>query len=279
MAYISLFLAIHSGDWHLRIASLKEMVPLFTTFDHPTYQKLISKHIADLFNLPESIMLMLSQGVFVLNITGREWHSVAIDEGHEMLINKQCKNAVVKPMEDYMKRMATYLTYRTRTLQKFKEQLFPSSFTKTAVIRSVFSFKPVDKIFEYNVQSQMKALSKVSFLPLAEVSRGLLNLFNGAEATNQQHYDLLNFRHIGEEEYKLRISYSILKEPSMRAPNRRKALQAFSIKQVKTVRVSQLEKDKKLCISYEKKKFSFHEKFGKQVDKPEEQLYWNIPSQ
>ena len=97
----------------------------------------------------------------------------------------------------------------------------------------------------------MKALSKVSFLPLAEVKRGLLNLFNGAEATNQQDYDLLNFRHIGEEEYKLRISYtcSILKEPSMRAPNRRKALQTFSIKQVKTVRVSQLEKDKKLCIA------------------------------
>ena len=68
-------------------------------------------------------MLMLSQRAFVLNITGREWHSVAIDEGHEMLINKQCKNAVVKPSEDYMNRMATYLTYRTKTLQNFKEQL------------------------------------------------------------------------------------------------------------------------------------------------------------
>ena len=30
-----------------------------------------------------------------------------IDGGHEMLINKQCKNAVVKPSEEY-KRMATH---------------------------------------------------------------------------------------------------------------------------------------------------------------------------
>lgn len=72
-------------------------------------------------------MLMFSQGAFVLNITGREWHSVAIDEGHKMLINKECINAVVKPFEDYMKRMATYLTYRTRTLHNFKAELFSSA--------------------------------------------------------------------------------------------------------------------------------------------------------
>ena len=65
MAYISLFLAMRSGDWHLRIASLKKMVPLLTAFDHPTYQKLISNHIADLLDFPDSIMLMLSQGAFV----------------------------------------------------------------------------------------------------------------------------------------------------------------------------------------------------------------------
>ena len=42
-----------------------------------------------------------------------------------MIINKQCKMAIVKPTEDYINRVATYITYRTRSLQKFKEQLFP----------------------------------------------------------------------------------------------------------------------------------------------------------
>ena len=71
------------------------MASLFTAFDHQTYQKLISNHIADLLDLPDSIMLMLSQGAFVVNITGREWHSVTIDEAHEMLINKQCKSEAI----------------------------------------------------------------------------------------------------------------------------------------------------------------------------------------
>ncbi len=174
-----------------------------------------------------------------------------------MLINKECKNAVVKPSEDYMKRMATYLTYRTRTLNNFKAELF-SQCMKTTVTPPTFSSKPMDQKHKNNVQSQIKALCKVSLLPLTEVNRGLMNLFNGTEATVQQHYDLLNFRHIGEEEYKLRISYNILKQPSVKAPIRRKALQTFSIKQAKTVRVSQLERDKKLLVLAMKKKFFFH---------------------
>ena len=98
-------------------------------------------------------MLMLSHGAFVLNITGREWHSVAIDEGHEILINKQCKNAAVQPTDYYIKMMVTFLT---------------PSYSQTAVIRSVFSSKLVDNKLESNVRSQMKALSKVSCLPLSK---------------------------------------------------------------------------------------------------------------
>ena len=102
MAYIGLYIGVRTGDWDLRTASLKLMAPLFTAFDHPTYQKLISNHIADILDMPPSL-LMLKQGGFVVSISGREGHSVAIDEAHKMLINKNIKEAVVKPSEDYMK--------------------------------------------------------------------------------------------------------------------------------------------------------------------------------
>ena len=44
MEYISLFLSIRSGDRNLRMASMKSMAAVFTAFDHPNYQKLISQH-------------------------------------------------------------------------------------------------------------------------------------------------------------------------------------------------------------------------------------------
>ena len=88
MASVNLYLAIRSGNWCLRMSSIKTMAAIFTAFDHQTYQKLISNHISDLLSLPPSISVMFQQGAFVVNILGRPWHSVGVDEAHEMLINK-----------------------------------------------------------------------------------------------------------------------------------------------------------------------------------------------
>ena len=148
MAYIGLYIGVRTGDWDLRTASLKLMAPLFTAFDHPTYQKLISNHIADILDMPPSLLLMLKQGGFVVSISGREGHSVAIDEAHEMFINKNIKEAVVKPSEDYIKRVSNYLTYRTKTLRAIQQQLFPESSKTAHKERSVFSTNGLDVKFE-----------------------------------------------------------------------------------------------------------------------------------
>ena len=46
MAYVTLFLAMRSGDWNIHVCSIKKMAALFTAFDHKTYQKLLAQHIA-----------------------------------------------------------------------------------------------------------------------------------------------------------------------------------------------------------------------------------------
>ena len=38
-----------------------------------------------------SLVKCFSEGGFVVSVTGRPWHSIAVDEAHEMCINKSVK--------------------------------------------------------------------------------------------------------------------------------------------------------------------------------------------
>ena len=111
---------MRGGDWELRMASMKLMAQVFTAFDHQTFLKLISIHLSDLVTLPATIKTMFKQGGVVVSIGGRPWHSVGIDESHEMLINKDCKTSVVRPLPDYINRIAQYMPYRSKALKNLQ---------------------------------------------------------------------------------------------------------------------------------------------------------------
>ena len=64
MAFISLYLAVRSNNWNLRIASLKDMAPVFFAFNRPHYQKVISQHLSDLLVMPTDILDKLKAGSF-----------------------------------------------------------------------------------------------------------------------------------------------------------------------------------------------------------------------
>ena len=55
LAYAGMYLAIRSGNWHLRVACMKVMAPLFCAYDHMTYKCLICSHISDLLTSPAPI--------------------------------------------------------------------------------------------------------------------------------------------------------------------------------------------------------------------------------
>ena len=97
LAYIGLYLAIRSGNWLLRLASIKLMIPIFSAFDHQTYRKVIAQHLADVHSLPEEVLSTFCKGGFVVSLSGRPWHTVALDEAHEMKINRECKTSIVRP--------------------------------------------------------------------------------------------------------------------------------------------------------------------------------------
>ena len=73
-AYIALFASIRSGNWNLRLASIKLMAPVFSAFDRPTYRKLLPQHLAHCLLLPNEIQEQFTQRIFVVSITGRSWY-------------------------------------------------------------------------------------------------------------------------------------------------------------------------------------------------------------
>jgi hypothetical protein len=70
LPYVGLFISIRSGNWNLRLASLKQMAALFTAYDRMTYQKLIPRHIAELLRAPPEVLSSLQKGGFAVSLTG-----------------------------------------------------------------------------------------------------------------------------------------------------------------------------------------------------------------
>ncbi len=198
-AYIGLFLSIRSGSWELRNGSIKMMASLFSAYDHLTYKKLIANHLADILTLPANILTSLQNGSFVVSCTGRSWHSVGIDECHEMCINKDCKCCIVRPSKDFINRIANYIPYRVKSLKNLLKQLSlkPASEKQVETPKDNLSSKPSVLKISKNISEQRKAINLSGLLDLTE-DKGLRNPLCKKVPTPDQERDLSNFRAIGQ---------------------------------------------------------------------------------
>ena len=154
LAYVAFFLAIPSGDWDLKMASVKLMAPIFSAYDHSNYSKLIARHISDVLSLPTSILSSFKEGCFVVSFTGKAWHSVGIDQAHEMGINKDRKTCIVRPTKDYINRIANYIPYRSKCLKNLQRQFFleDDENNNKSTPKSYTSKISSDKISNSNIQ-------------------------------------------------------------------------------------------------------------------------------
>jgi len=103
------------------------MASLFAAFDRPSYQKIIPQHLADILTYPEKIRQCFECGAFVVSIKNRPGHSVALDECHEMRINKDMNSAIVRPTKPYLQKTLHFFSYRVAAYKNMLAQLFPES--------------------------------------------------------------------------------------------------------------------------------------------------------
>lgn len=245
-AYIGLYLAIRGSNWQLRLASLKLMAPLFSAFDRDVYQRIIPHHLTEIHHYPQHILQNLQAGGFTVSITGQHWHSVALDEAHEMGINKDLKLATTYPTPSYLQKTSLFFNYRIDAYKNFLHQLFPNK-NNQSHSSSVIDDSKTSLQKEQNIKHMCAYINKSSLFSVQTTNHGVVNCFTSQKATHEQQHDMLHFREIGTESYLNFITHRILMITSTdQAPVRKKKILTMNKPKSTKRRVTRKEKEAKL---------------------------------
>ena len=90
--------------------------------------------------MPEDVLCFFESGAFVWSNTGKLMHSVALDETHEMCINKDLKTTIVRPTKEYLDCILYYYPVRALMLKAFKHQTLIDA--DSQAITKVFDASP-----------------------------------------------------------------------------------------------------------------------------------------
>ncbi len=203
--FVALYMAQRTRQWVLRLAGLKQMAPLFCAFDHPTYNKLVPDHPADLQSFPKYVITSMERGICsCLHPKGISF----LDNAHEMGINKGTKQLVVRLTEDNMHRISTMMHYKANVhamikallnISPYQSHHLPDKVSPKHCFTLVKVNNNISRMMMESIQ-QSKMLTAVSF------NRGLVNFISNIKATAEQERDLLNYNSVGLKEFKIMLS-------------------------------------------------------------------------
>ena len=86
------------------------------------------------------------------------WHAVALDECHEMKINKDAKLAVIQPSEKKMEFISHHIQFRAKCVQNLQEQIH----MKMKKATTTFSYKQRknNEKIALNIKAMHESISK-----------------------------------------------------------------------------------------------------------------------
>jgi len=107
------------------------MSSLFSAFDCNFYERIIPYHLANIELFPPEVLKHLKSGSFTVSVTGQRWCTVALDEAHEICINKDLKAAVIHPTKSYIPtENITLFNYCIKAYKNIIHELFPERDTQ-----------------------------------------------------------------------------------------------------------------------------------------------------
>jgi len=136
------------------------MASLFAAFDRDIYERIIPHHLADLKKNPTQLLQYLESGGFTVSITSREWHSVALDEAHEM-------SAVIRPSKAYLQKTSLFFNYRIKAFKNIIQQLFPAD------LNTIIDKTPHARHCEENIQTMCTLITGIKQFITQDKNRGL----------------------------------------------------------------------------------------------------------
>ena len=109
--YMGLYFAIRSGNFMLRNSCIKEIAPVFFAYSRDKYEELTLTNLQDYLTFPQELLDDLMDGKWTVSIKGNAYHNLAIDEGHECLINRRLKQITSRPSHFRTVQLADFMAY------------------------------------------------------------------------------------------------------------------------------------------------------------------------
>ena len=110
-AYVGFYFSIRSGNWSLRNSCLKILNELFFAYSRDKYEVLTINALSDVYTYPGSMIEYFQDGQWTVSIKGRPYHSVALDEAQECVINRKLKQITTRASHFRMVDLADFLAY------------------------------------------------------------------------------------------------------------------------------------------------------------------------
>ena len=168
------------------------------------YSRLLPQHLSDIECYPKEVVDHLKMGGFSMNIKGFNWHSQALDEGHETCINRDLKHVLTTATGSSFLKFINYMPTRAATLANIKKQLNISEYKLSEPSKKLL----VD--IELNIGALLEKWNNSALALDLVKTENLLHLFKLDKAgTTSQIENIVNLHNTADSHFKQYIKSSL----------------------------------------------------------------------